>query len=228
MKVQGVYKSRGTSDKVTFDDIFQKQNRKIDTFKYLLLRTQMRPRDLIAFINKILDASSAQSISPQDSTNSIPAKRISEAEEKYSYDRLQATLDEWTIVHPQLSEYITIMSKMKENFNFDDKDIEGKIENIALNLASCNGTKLKDSVRIAADNYYSNANNYNAIILKQEIFSTLYKVGIIKIKLSKGDRYKSSYEADETLLRSSIGSDTKIKIHPMFWRALGITPNQGN
>lgn len=226
-RIEKLFQWKYTKSSVRFSHIFPDNIRKTESFNYLLDRTLMRPRDLIEFINTILEKSSGMSILGKNSPSTISAKRITDAEETYSLGRKQAVIEEWATVHPQLEDYINLLNSLKENFSFENQDVDEKIDDIVLNICA-NESVIKDSARLAADKYLNIDSNLHKNRLKQEIFSILYKVGIISIKLTKGGAFKNSFQSNSLISPTAIGLTTKLSIRPMFWRALGTTPNIGN
>jgi len=227
-RIAELFKWKYTKSSVKFYDVFPATVRKKDTFQYILDRTLMRPRDLIEFINTILDKSSGTSIMGKTgASNVIPQKRISEAEETYSAGRKQALIEEWSSVHPQLNIYINLLNSLSENFDFENSTIDENIDGIALEMCSCEKSKFHDSVRLACESYITTQSPLNKNRLKQEVFSVLYKVGAISIKLTPKTGFKNSFESNNYITSSSISLSTKFKIRPIFWRAFGITPNIG-
>lgn len=226
-RVNELFKWQYTKNSVSFSNIFPPQIRGEDSFHYLMKRTMMRPRDIIDFINFVLEESIGSVVTQENDSIYISSKRISSAEEKYSFDRRSAIVSEWAIVHPQLKTYLLLISAMQENFSFSNTKIDEEIESIALNL--CDDTKIvrKDGVRRAAESYLENESDFAKHQLKQEIFSVLYKIGVLSVKLTSSAPFKNSTDSVAFLSPGAIDGAAKFKVQPMFWRAFGVTPNIG-
>lgn len=226
-RIAKLFKWQYTKSSVTFSDMFPAKFRNIDTFQYLIDRTLMRPRDLIELINHILKRAAGGSLKFGNEKIQISAKKISEAENAYSIERKQAVVDEWANIHPQLNLYIDLLTSLKENFDFENQSINEKIDDLAINLSEDTGIEPKDRAHQAAKKFLDHDTAHHKNKVKQEVFSILYKVGVISIKLTKNSGYQSSTTNKVVLSPETISLSTKFKIHPMFWRALGITPNIG-
>ncbi|MCB0514400.1 MAG: hypothetical protein KDC60_08225, partial [Bacteroidetes bacterium] len=70
--------------------------------KYLTRRTLRRPRDIINFVNKIVEESS----NFKRYGNQIPVFMIENAEKRYSRERMDALCDEWKFVYPNVRKWI--------------------------------------------------------------------------------------------------------------------------
>lgn len=222
-RISMMFEWKYTKKSVGYYDIFSRQVRKIDSFDYINKRTLGKPRDIIEFVNEIFKVSSGSIITL--GANQISQKNIFEAEKNYSAERKQAVEEEWSTIHPQLSEYINIIYSLKENFSFENVTIDQRLDEIALTLSTNNLVEIKDHVRIAADKYLEISVPKRKNQLKQEIFAVLYKVGVLSVKLTAKSGYQNSMQNKVILQSSAISLSTKFAVNPMFWNTLGITPN---
>lgn len=77
-----------SKDSPTIDDIMPKGGSgKLSGFDYMIQRTLLRPRDIIAFFNKCIEKANGNS--------SITRAILNQAEQEYSRERLEAIDDEW-------------------------------------------------------------------------------------------------------------------------------------
>lgn len=228
-RLQELFKWKYTPNKlVSFYDIFPAKIRgKTATFEYLIERTLMRPRDLIEFVNQILEANVGQVIDVNSVTSQkISAKSVASAEATYSSNRKTAVIEEWApTMHPQIQPAIDIVLNLKQNFNFNDETVGDRLEEVALEICTLDDVPSVDEMRKKADLFVKNTSEQNAKALKREIFSVLYKVGILHIKLSDGSGFRKSFETISAISVNQVDQDTKFRIDPTFWRALSITPN---
>ncbi len=72
-----------------------------DAFDYMLERTLMRPRDIIAFVNEAFAASQGEKVTWE---------HIKNAEDSYSYKRLLALRDEWKTSYPDINRIFAVFS----------------------------------------------------------------------------------------------------------------------
>lgn len=228
-RIQELFRWKYTPNKtVKFYDLFpEKIRRKHEAFEYLIQRTLMRPRDLIEFVNEILEQCAGQRIDFKDHSSKISSKSISIAEEFYSHNRKRALIEEWTpTMHPQLEQTLNIVNNLKENFNFENEKLDRRLGDIALEICAIDvDIRHKDCIAKAADIYLGDTSSRNSKKLKQEIFAVLFKLGVLHIKTSTGSSFKRAYDKISIIPASTIGESSKFRIDPTYWRALSITPN---
>ncbi len=68
-----------------------------------------------------------------------------------------------------------------------------------------------------------NATHLNPIAF--EALAILYKTGALSVKIAKQQPFLFSYKDDPIIFRNQITIEAEARVHPMLWRALGITPN---
>lgn len=203
---------------VKFYDIFPENIRSLPGFDYLSDRTLLRPRDLIVFVNQILDKASG-------STN-ISQKTISDVEADYSRKRLDALKTEWRSVHPKIGAYISLISRQTGKNDVRDLAARDRMLEVCLELAELEGSdKFKDECFEKATQYLKRENHRKLFELTACIVSVLYKIGAIELKLSKQETFYASYRNDAVVAPVQITDDASYRVTPMLWRALGITPN---
>ncbi|WP_433572827.1 P-loop ATPase, Sll1717 family [Streptomyces sp. CA-251247] len=83
----------GTSAHSIYDILPRSNRTRGDALEYMLKRTLMRPRDIIAFLNEALSISTSTRLTWDDIRN---------AEESYSHKRLLALRDEWKTSFPEI------------------------------------------------------------------------------------------------------------------------------
>lgn len=203
---------------VRFHDVFPERIRSSPGFDYLVDRTLMRPRDLIFFVNQILDKASG-------STN-ISQKTISDVEADYSRKRLDALRTEWRSVHPKIDAYISLISRQTGKNEVRELAARDRLLEVCFELAELDGTdKFKDECYEKAAQYLKRENYRKLFELSACIVSVLYKIGAIELKLSKQETFYASYRNDAVVAPVQITEDASYRVTPMLWRALGITPN---
>ncbi len=203
---------------VRFYDVFPERIRSSPGFDYLVERTLMRPRDLIFFVNQILDKASG--------STSISQKTISDVEADYSRKRLDALRTEWRSVHPKIDAYISLISRQTGKNEVRELAARDRLLEVCFELAELEGTdKYKDECYEKAAQYLKRENYRKLFELSACIVSVLYKIGAIELKLSKQETFYASYRNDAVVAPVQITEDASYRVTPMLWRALGITPN---
>lgn len=205
-------------ENVRFDDIFPARIRSYSSFEYICDRTLLRPRDLIFFVNQILERAAG--------ATQISQKTIVDVEAEYSRKRLDALKTEWRSVHPTIDLYISLLNRQTGKSEARDLAKRDRLLEVCMELSELDGTDMfKDDCYVKATQYMKRENPNKLFELTACILSVLYKIGAIELKLSKQDTYYTSYKNDAVIDPIQITDVTAYKVTPMLWRALGITPN---
>lgn len=219
-RIDYLFKSTYTKQGVKFSDIFPESLRKQDTFEYLVERTLFRPRDIIAFVNVILDRAAG--------AININSRNVSDSEAEYSKKRFEALCREWSILHPHLKIYLELLKGRTGKNNIADIAVREIIFDICLAVDDAQrDNQHRDSVVVQCDIYAKRENLTKLRDVATSLLAVLYKVGAIELKLAKGDIYRACYRNEPVILANQISIDAAFSVSPMLWRSLGITPNLG-
>ena len=216
-RITAVFKHQYTKDHITFADVFPLQIRKQSAFDFLIERTQWRPRDIIAFINTILEYCSGAS--------ALIEKRILEAEGDYSKKRFDALKREWELVHPNIGIYLKFLKGRTGNQPFSTIAVSEIVEDICLEIDIDEASEPHDDVEFHCKRYVKRQLDRRISDIARSLLATLYKVGAIYIKMTKGDSFKVCFKQESNVLDEQIAEDSVFYVVPMLWRSLGITPN---
>lgn len=218
LRINYLFRFKYNKQNVSYTDIFPSSVRRLGFLEFLLMRTQMRPRDLIAFINLMLDSAAGSTV--------ISSKNVISSETEYSRKRFEALCREWMSMHPNLDIYLGLLRNRTGKTNitkFSGRDI---IVNLCLELSEREDSdRSRDDINRACDLYSKRESSDRLFKVAQEVLSILYKVGAVEIKLHKEDVYLRSYVDTSTIESAQISEETDFKVTPMLWRILGITPN---
>jgi hypothetical protein len=211
-RVDYMVKSRYTTKTVKPRDILPRVvDKKQPTIDWLLDRTLMRPRDVIAFINACIRNSAG---SP-----AIPVNAIKAAEGAYSRDRLEAIYEEWGIEFPTLSAFTHLLSNKPSHFDAEDITEDELLEACTRRLSFQQG-------QIAAhDDLLSHAVKQCEVggdlaTFRRTLIWVFYKVGIVGIKVSASTRYLFSFDREQSISQEEILPTSRVAIQPTFWRVL--------
>jgi hypothetical protein len=195
---------------VTFKDLLPERTGSRKTIDYILDRTLMRPRDIIQFFNKCIMHS--------DGTTIVSPKALKESEGVYSRERLRALADEWIGLYPNLLHLVELLKHRKDTFFVKDLTEKQIIDNYLELLISGRGEKGLDldQMKFAFDGDISPDDYRVSIIL---IF---YRVGLIGIKTNPFSRFSWSDSGEISVSFAEVHPESKLSIHPTFWRCLGI------
>lgn len=199
---------------VNFRDVFPREIvKKQPTLDWLIERSQLRPRDAIAYVNICIKNS--------DGRATITAETVRAAEGEYSRGRLEALFAEWEIDYPNLPVFVEILKNRPSHFRVDD------IDDFAL-------LQLADKTLLGAESSLNKTDDPLSIALRvfnlevvaapfrKTIASVFYQTGIVGIKLSRQRRYMFANEGEEAISKSEIAEESRVTIHPCYWRVLGI------
>lgn len=136
------------------EEIFEKREmrQRAKPLNYILKRTMMRPRDLIAFFNQIVDAMKDKREDPfSDLTYTsevIDSECIYEAEPGYSDYLRKEIIDEWGVQYPMIGD---LLSSLQNNSftNFTQSDLFNELIKIKPELTM---VEMIDHLRFLFDN----------------------------------------------------------------------------
>lgn len=217
-RINTALKHKYTNSEVSFNDVFPEKIDKVDTIDYILDRTLLRPRDAIMFINECFSQSQGKS--------QIVNSTIKLAEKIYSHERVESLCYEWYVEHPLLSYYFKFLEKRPHSF---------KVNTITKDEISSFITSLLEKSMEISDELTKVSHEYfNADVVTDELlgtfrrtlFFTLYKVGVVGIKIDGVTTVKWSNDKTQDLVDSQILATSIIYTHKILWRALAIDKRQ--
>lgn len=201
-----------TNASVQFGDIFPNRVGRRHTFDYVLDRTAYRPRDVINYLNYVLEAAVGRS--------SITQELVRSVEEQYSEDRARSLTDEWASVYPCFSTYLDILYRRGDGFRIHTIR-EGELEAIALALIE-QANYRDDPVGEAAEQYLNGS--LSSSHFRFEIIRILYYTGTIGTKKDKASSIRWVFNEGIIRTRPDVKGDSRVYIHPMLQRKLS-TPS---
>lgn len=199
-----------TSQKLTHTDLLPSTILKNTTLDYMLDRTLMRPRDVIEFFNFcILQAADNPKINSQ---------MIKEAEGEYSRTRLRSVGQEWFADYPNLLTFTDLLKNRLPSFLLSDVS-DNQCADFALNLL-IGGVDKPDDLFKVTERYVDT--QVDAEHFRRRIFQIFYKVGFVGLKLETYQKTAWTTDGRRNISVSEIREDTKVSIHPCFYRIFGV------
>ena len=197
--------------RVTHSDLLPKKIDETPILKFITDRAP-RPRDVISFFNKCIEAAEGR---PRLSVDSL--KR---AEGEYSRQRLKSLGDEWHGDYPGLLDFMDLLKNRPSSFSLGQVSYGGVVD---LCLTSAiehpNGLGiLREHARNVSEGLV-NPNDF-----KRTLFMVFYRIGLIGLKLETFESASWVNELGQGVSPSEIGDTTGIVVHTTYWRALGINP----
>jgi hypothetical protein len=198
-----------TQATIYFADVLPYNVGHSDPFDYMVERTLMRPRDIIAFVNECLKAAQG--------TYEVTGATIRKAEIEFSRIRRDALEQEWQSAFPSIKRILDFIGSKQKSIISLVELCESKESGDDLALAIYSEDKIAyDPLYQVAKDYYEQESRSSAQFLK-EIVGLLYRVGAIGVKLRNGNRYLYSHIDEPLLSVAQITDDTRVRIHPMLW-----------
>ncbi len=204
---------------VTYRDVLPalvgKQRGREQPIDYILDRTLLRPRDVIAFFNDCMAKAEGEPV--------IQAPKMREAEVPYSRARLRSLADEWSVHYPHLHALCDVLKGRPQSFKLGDLT-DASLDDLCLELIdvldghrSAPGSGEDREVLYA---YYNNA--IDAPTLRSTLARIYYRVGIVGLKVETYQRVSWAYLHDAEVTEADVNDQTTVHVHKMVWRALGI------
>jgi len=180
---------------------------------YVLSRTLKRPRDAIAFINRILSANEGEVLP-------LPARAVTKAELLYSAERQQALEHEWRSCHPLIHSFLSAACDLPATFTMESFD-EDRLLALAIDASDLPRQPIDDVERIARTVYERNKEE-RFRRLSAALLAQLYKFGVVGIKAMPGQNYTYCYDERATIADTEITSNARFQVHPMLVPALRV------
>jgi hypothetical protein len=171
-RINFLYRKKYPSEQVFYADVFDPKVGKIDSFLYMIDRTQLRPRDIIAFINKCLENSEGK--------NKVTQRVIRKSESDYSRVRLQALTDEWESAFPALNIAFEVIAKQGHGFKAVGIRSKKIIEQLILEVGDQFDGR-KDPLCVAISNSLSLNNDIDFDTVGRILLSELYRVDAMRV-----------------------------------------------
>lgn len=215
LRIEKLIRQQYTQRKVLFDDVFRGEVRGETAIDYLLARTLLRPRDVIAFVNSCIELCEGK--------ETVSSSTVQDAERAYSLGRLRSLRDEWSGHYSSLDACTEILRGRSANFKYSEitqAQLEECLQEHWLELPSV------DPVGHVAQLYIQNQRSVNACLI--QVLKVLYTTSIIGIKPEAAERASWSHLDDRGISDGQYKKSSSISVHPMLWRALDITPPARN
>ncbi|TBF75768.1 P-loop ATPase, Sll1717 family [Rhizobium leguminosarum] len=197
---------------VLFEDVFVQKVKHQAAFDYMVERTLLRPRDLIAFTNECLDRA--------DNRSEVSPSNIYEAEAKYSEIRLEALIDEWRVAYPSLKGGLDLVRGRDWSFHLNDIS-DAEFDNCALEITGHEKSR-NDPVVSAATMLIDHPSAQARTNFKKALTAMLYRAGAVGLKLSKTDPITYSHLHSRVVKPADIPEDAGIRVVWMLAQALRV------
>ena len=194
---------------VTHLDILPQAIDRVPTTEFITRRAK-RPRDIITFFNKCIEAAEGKA--------RVSVDVLRRAEGEYSRQRLRALGDEWHTNYPGLLFFADILKKRSSAFSIRQVDYNAVADlclNSAIRYPSEDGL-LRTHARTVVEGLEDVGD------FKKTLFMVFYRVGLVGLKLETFQTASWVDESGQSVSPSEIDEDTGVVVHTTYWRALGI------
>ena len=214
LRVNEVFKRKYTGESIELSDVFPKSRGDKSPYEYMLERTMLRPRDVIAYANECFAVAANR---PR-----VSWQAISDAELQYSRKRRNALIDEWLNTYPSVGVALDVIRGMPESFS--RSAITDEMIDVVAIQASALHTE-DELVRLSQKLYDPSASTTRAQVLNC-VLQVLYKIGAIGIKFSAESPYIWSFRDQASISYGEAKRAMSIRVHKMLWRGLEIRTGQ--
>lgn len=211
-RVNYLVKQRYTNQAVGFKDLLPPKIERTPSIQYMIDRTLMRPRELIEFFNECIEKSEGKTI--------ISKTALLTAEGEYSKKRLRSLQDEWVSDYPSLADLAFILRKSPKQFRVGDLNEEA-IQDFLLDYVIKHSDR-DDFLSLQVRNTIEGSVPLKGFIAT--LLHVFYKTGLVGLKIETYETTQWSYDGPSVIASDIIDEDTRVKIHPTFYRVLGIKP----
>ncbi len=212
LRVNELVQRRWTTQPMSHADILRGTvtKHKEKPLDYMLDRTLMRPRDIIAFFNACMVFAAKES--------EIYPTTIVRTEPVYSEQRLDSLADEWSADYPLLREICGLLKKRPISFPLSSIT-DDHLEELCLRLADRLSLPTTEDAQCLDDFFRSRIGGAE---LRTALARILYRVGAVGLKPESYSQIAWSFNGPPEFPAEQLSYDSKMYPHKMLWRALGI------
>lgn len=212
IRVNHLVRQSYTKKRVHYKDLLPSKINGEPAIEHMLQRTLLRPRELIEFFNTCMEQAQGR---PTITKNMLFA-----AEGTYSKNRLRSLQDEWFADYPTLIDFTSVLRKQPSHFEIGEID-RREVEDFCLTYHINNYDK-RDELSSCAKNLAEGIIDTQAFL--NFLFHVFYRTGVVGLKTETFESFQWSIYGPSTIAAQTIGPFTRVCVHPMFWRVLGIKP----
>lgn len=212
-RVQHLVRQRYTSRPIQMADLFPSHIGRQTFSDYLTDKTFLRPRDAILFVNECIGRAGDR--------GHITAQIVQDAEGSYSQKRIDSLQEEWGAVYPMVAKYLRVFARRPVSIKLSELSEESIREWVQDELLS--NPDMHDPVSQAATLCYLDGklSHFKFLLI---LVNALYTVGAVGVKPDSASPEYWSYFSDHVPSDGAIKPTSVLKLHPVFWRAVGARP----
>lgn len=206
MRVNQLFQLKYTGGSIGFYDIFPAKMGAVDTFDWMLDRTLMRPRDIIAFVNECIVVA--------DGTTGVSVTGIRKAEVIYAQKRRDALLQEWYSAFPSLNRVLDLFAGL-QTVTASFSELQGSpIDDFIIGLSA--EPKIGHDPLFDICSTFVQGKGVSELRVIAEAAAIAYRVGALGIKVRAGDPIIYSHINEPLIAATALGVETRTRVHPML------------
>lgn len=211
-RVSYLYKRKYTKEGVGLKDLFSQNKGEGDYFDYIVDRTMLRPRDVLAYFNVLIDRFGGKS--------NISLKDIRSVELDFSKSRRAALVGEWQEALPYVDDLINFLGhrKMSGEFRVGAVDSDA-IDQVVMQLCG-DYDSLHLPLIIFAKSAFEKNDADSRMDLLVRVIADLYRIGVIGIRTQENSSWQFSFNSVPSVSVGEISENTRCLVHPMLWQTL--------
>jgi hypothetical protein len=199
--------------KLTHEDILVAARKAEPPLSYMLSRTFMRPRDVIAFFNECIRCAEGE---PR-----IRFKDIKAAEPAYSRARLQSVADEWFVDYPNLNIFArTLLGGVTTPCHASKLLTDERLTSKCVELTTVSPALPPDDLLRSAERVAHEERP--PLECMGAALSVFHRVGIVGLKMSAAEGHSWYADTGRRIDPGELAVETSVEVHPMFWSALQV------
>lgn len=182
---------------------------------YILDRTLLRPRDVIHFLNLCVARAEGRS--------EVGVTQLRDAEGEYSRLRLKALADEWSADFPEFMRFVMVLKEQPCSFQlaaFPKESLTEICLGVAVEPPVLRPSEMRNQAIAVAEG------RVPVESLVRSLTAEFFRMGLVGLKLESFEAVSWSHEGRHSVSSGEIDDQTRIHIHPAFYRSLGIVQRQ--
>jgi len=211
-RISFLYKRQYTKDGVGLKDFFSPSNGEGDYFDYIIDRTMLRPRDVLAYFNTLLDRFGGKA--------GISLKDIRSVELDFSKSRRLALEGEWKETLPYITDLIDFLGhrKLSAEFRLGAVDSDA-LESVMLQVCS-NHHQIDLPLVKFSQAAFENNDAESKLNFLLRIIVDLYRTGALGVRTQENSAWQFSFNSVPSISVQEISENTRCLVHPMLWQTL--------
>ena len=211
-RISELFKRKYTNKVVKVDDIFVEAKGDRSCFDYIVDRTMLRPRDVLAYFNLLIDRFGGKA--------QVSLKDIRSAELDFSKSRRAALVNEWKEFLPCVDDLISFLGHRKLSAKFRLGAVEVDAIDATVMQLYLDHESLDLPIVTYAKAAFDKGTQNSRTEFLHRLIALLYRVGALGIRTQENSRWQFSFQSVPSISTEELGANTHCLVHPMLWQTL--------